>query len=394
MKNISVLGSTGSIGTQALDCIRKSPDCFRAVCICANSNAKVLAEQANKFRPPLVGICDESKEKELVSALCYKPQVAAGKNAGEICAAYSEADIVVNGISGMSGTLPLLSAVKAGKRVAAANKESIVCAHTLLEGMYHTEMTGVTSPFPNGAQIVPVDSEQSAIFQCLEQKDNVERLILTASGGAFRDYTKEQLLYVTAKDALSHPTWNMGKGITIDSATLFNKGLEIMEAAFLFGIRDVEVLIHKQSIVHSMVKFLDGSIKAQLSVPDMRGAIQYAFTYPERQKSPVSELDLTAQDLTFSHPDTEKYPALLLAYDALSEGKVLPIVYNAANETARNAFLQGKCAFTDIAKIVAYAMKRADTAIQCSTIDDIINVDAEARLVAESALKEHPLTER
>ena len=384
MKRISVLGSTGSIGRQALDVITHSGGEYKAVCICAGKNAKLLAQQANLYRPGLIGITDESAYRELISLLDYKPQVIAGEQSACICAQYENADIVVNGISGIAGFLPLVSAVEAGKRIAAANKESIVCAHALLEKMLPDGTRGLVQPFPNGAHIVPVDSEQSAIFQCLEPHKNVKSLILTASGGAFRDLSYEELQNVTAEQALSHPTWSMGKNITIDSATLFNKGLEIMEAAFLFGIDDIEVLIHKQSIVHSMVRFYDGSVKAQLSVPDMRGAIQYAFTYPERRNCPIDDLDLTAQALTFTHPDTEKYPAITLAYEALSEGKVLPIVYNAANEVAREKFIKGECKFTDIAKIVAAAMKKANTAMQYSSVDDIITIDNKARADALS----------
>ena len=382
MKKISVLGATGSIGTQALDVIEKSGGAYSAYCICAGSNVKMLSEQANKYRPEVVGITDDTKANELSLALTYSPKIIAGRDAACICAGLSEADVVVNGISGMAGTLPLIAAVEAGKRIAAANKESIVCAHTLFDGMKTCGTEGLTHPFPNGAHIIPVDSEQSAIFQCLEKSDNVKSLILTASGGAFRDLTADELENVTAEDALSHPTWSMGKNITIDSATLFNKGLEIMEAAFLFGISDVEVLIHRQSIVHSMVRFRDGSIKAQLSVPDMRGAIQYAFSYPDREKSPIDELDLTQKPLTFEHPDTRKYPAIELAYEALKEGRVLPIVFNAANEVARERFIRGECKFTDIAKIVAYAMEKADTAFQVASVSDIMETDRQARRYA------------
>lgn len=385
MKKIAVLGSTGSIGRQSLDVIKSSGGEFCASCICAGSDAEGLAAQANEFRPDVVGICDESRVKELKAALRYSPDIVAGHDAAALCAGQTDADTVVNGVSGIAGFLPLVAAVEAGKRIAAANKESIVCAHTLLENMRTCGSGGLVSPFPNGAQILPVDSEQSAIFQCIEKPENVKSLILTASGGAFRDLTYDELKYVTAEQALSHPTWSMGRNITIDSATLFNKGLEIMEAAFLFGTDDVEVLIHKQSIVHSMVRFKDGSVKAQLSLPDMRGAIQYAFTYPDRVKSPVPDLDLTAQSLTFSHPDTKKYPAVELAYEALHEGRVLPVVYNAANETAREKFINGECGFTDIAKIVAYAMKKADTAMQYATVGCIIEIDEMARRYAREA---------
>lgn len=383
MKKISVLGATGSIGRQALDVIRNSHGEFSAVCICANRDVKNLARYANEFRPAYVGITDSSLFHELQSSLDYTPHIIAGADAPCICASLPEADITVNGISGIAGFLPLVAAVEAGKRIAAANKESIVCAHALLEAMLPDGTQGLVSPFPNGAHIIPVDSEQSAIFQCLENNRNIKSLILTASGGAFRDLGIDEIQTVTAEQALAHPTWSMGRNITIDSATLFNKGLEIMEAAFLFGISDIEVLIHRQSIVHSMVRFCDGSVKAQCAVPDMRGAIQYAFTYPERVKSPIEDVDFTQQPLTFEKPDTKKYPAIELAYAALSEGRVLPIVFNAANEVAREKFIRGECGYADIAKIVAYAMERADTAMNYLSVGDIIAIDEAARRSAE-----------
>ena len=259
-----------------------------------------------------------------------------------------------------------------------------MCGHRLLEKYKCSPDCSLTAPFINGARIIPVDSEQSAIFQCLEHSQANESIILTASGGAFRNLTKQQLENVTLKDALSHPTWSMGKKITIDSASLFNKGLEIMEASFLFGFdgEHIEVLIHPQSIVHSAVRFKDGSVKAQLSVPDMRTAIQYALTYPDRQNCPSDRLDLTLQNLTFEKPDTDKYPSVLLAYEALKDANVLPIVYNAANEAAVDCFMHGKCKFTDIAKIVAYAMNKADTHANTDCVCDIMEIDRLARVHA------------
>lgn len=393
MKQIAVLGSTGSIGTQALDVIAQSNGAFRAAAICADKNASVLAQQANLFRPEMVGICDKEKFKELKSALSYSPEITAGQDAAQLCAALPCVDIAVNGISGISGFLPFVAAIKAGKTIAAANKESIVCAHSILDELKTDKAAPLTASFSNGARIIPVDSEQSAIFQCLEEKKNVKSLILTASGGAFRELSYEQLENVTAKDALSHPTWSMGNKITIDSATLFNKGLEIMEAAFLFGFSadEIEVYIHPQSIVHSMVRFFDGSIKAQLSVPDMRGAIQYAMTYPARIKSPVAELDITEKPLTFFAPDTKKYPAIELAYAALREGRVLPVVYNAANEIAAEKFANNECSFHDIATIVEYAMTKANTDVKSASVCDIMEIDAQARQLALCAAKDlHP----
>lgn len=384
MKRITVLGSTGSIGTQALDCIAQSPEEFSCVCLCAGKSAKALARQANRFRPELIGVFDPSAVTELRELLEYKPEIVQGESAPEICAKY-DADIVVNGISGMNGFLPLIAAIETGKTIAAANKESIVCAHGILDLLKTDKANPLTARFKSGAKIIPVDSEQSAIFQCLEDRENVKSLILTASGGAFLHKTRAELERVTLNDALRHPTWSMGKKITIDSASLFNKGLEIMEAAFLFGFAadDIEVLIHPESIVHSAVRFYDGSIKAQLAVPDMRCAIQYAFTYPKRLKSPAAPLDLTLRPLTFYHPDREKYPAIDLAYEALREGNALPIVYNAANEKAVELFMQNKCSFTDIAEIVAYSMKRADTHVKSTSVCDIIEIDKKARIDAE-----------
>ena len=383
-KSISVLGSTGSIGTQTLDVIRESNGLFRAECICAGKDVFTLSAQANEFRPSLVGIYDESKVPELRELLSYTPEIVSGKDAASLCAEYPMSHTVVNGVCGISGFLPLMSAIMSGKTVAAANKESIVCAHSILE---KNDSGNLTEPFSNGARIIPVDSEQSAIFQCLEEKCNVKSLILTASGGAFRDLSRRELENVTAADALSHPTWNMGRKITVDSASLFNKGLEVMEAAFLFGVDEIEVLIHRQSVVHSMVRFKDGSVKAQLSVPDMRGAIQYALTYPKRERSPLPHLNFTDCPLTLEQVDCEKYPAIPLAYEALREGRVLPVAYNAANEEAVEFFLQGRCKFTDIAKIVAYAMEKADTTVKYSDVHDIIETDTAARRHAAIALQ-------
>lgn len=384
MKRICVLGATGSIGTQALDVIEKSNGEFAAECICAGKNAQSLAKLANKFMPKYVGISDENAALKLKELLLYPTTIIAGEDAPQICAKLESADVVINGISGMAGFLPLVCAIRAGKIIAAANKESIIYAHSILDSLKEKKDDPLVVPFSNGARIIPVDSEQSAIFQCLESSDNIESLILTASGGAFWKLTKEQLDCVTPSQALCHPNWSMGSKITIDSASLFNKGLEIMEAAYLFGFSGdkIEVLIHPQSIVHSAVRFADGSIKAQLSVPDMRGAIQYAITYPKRIKSPVARLNLTQKPLEFYNVDNEKYPAINLAYEALSESNALPIAYNAANEVAVKKFMCGKCKFTDIAKTVAYAMKKTDTHVNFASVSDILETDKAARCFA------------
>ncbi|MBQ9833040.1 MAG: 1-deoxy-D-xylulose-5-phosphate reductoisomerase, partial [Clostridia bacterium] len=328
------------------------------------------------FAPKLVCL-----KNETVPMMQCDARVIRGKNSACEAAQMEEADIIVNGISGFDGMLPLITALRAGKKVALANKESIVCGHILTDEALKTD----------GAEIIPVDSEQSALFQCLAsgRKKEVARLILTASGGPFRTYSKEQLKRVTVKDALAHPTWNMGKKITIDSASLFNKGLEIMEASYLFGIEGerISVLIHPESIVHSMVEFCDGSNIAQLSRPDMRLAIHYAMTYPERTQSEFGRLRLEeAAKLSFYAPDNEKFPALLLAYEALKEGKALPIAYNAANEAAVEKFMQGEILFTDIPFIVEKTMEKTESVcIQC--VEDILETDRKARERAYDIMK-------
>ena len=292
-----------------------------------------------------------------------------------------EADIVVNGISGFSGTAPLLEALDAGKTVALANKESIVCAGKFVK----TVSTG------KKGRIIPVDSEQSAIFQCLAagRTEDVSRLILTASGGPFREYSVQQLETVTPEQALRHPTWNMGRKITVDSATLFNKGLEVMEASYLFDIPGdrIDVLIHPQSIVHSMVEYNDGCIMAQMSVPDMRLAIQYAINFPERTAGPVKRLELSAAGgLTFHKPDNERFPALELAYAALRENNALPIAYNGANEAAVDLFLKGEIGFADIVRCVEYSMNCIDNMHipEVSVIEDVYMIDRLSRNLVKS----------
>ena len=335
MKRITVLGSTGSIGRQTLDVVRANPEEFKIIALCAGTDAALLARQAHEFGPAYLGIAEEASCKAL-TALGVRGELVSGPSAAEALASLAEADLVVNGISGFSGMAPLLAALKAKKTVALANKESIVCAHALVD-----------EALKQGGRILPVDSEQSAIFQCLQagKPKEVERLILTASGGPFRNLTQEQLREVAPEQARKHPTWNMGEKITIDSAGLFNKGLEIMEASYLFGMSGarISVLVHPESIVHSLVEFQDGSTLAQLSRPDMRLAIQYALTYPQRRPSTFGRLKLEeVGTLTFFAPDPERFPAISLAYEALKEGAVLPIVYNGANEAAVAAFLREK----------------------------------------------------
>ena len=375
MKKVAILGSTGSIGRQTLDVIRTNPDKFRVTAICARQDAERLAAQAAEFNPDHIAIAEDAAADKLRS-LGIKGNIISGPDASCRIAALEEADIIVNGISGYSGMKPLLSALQAGKHVALANKESIVCAHSLVNDALKK----------HGGSIVPVDSEQSAIFQCLAsgKRSEVDRLIFTASGGPFRTYTKEQLDLVTPEQASRHPVWNMGKKITIDSATLFNKGLEIMEASYLFDIPGdrISVLVHPESIVHSMVEFRDGCTMAQLSKPDMRLAIQYALTYPERTYGEFGRLRLEdVGRLTFFAPDRDKFPALDLAYEALKDGQRLPIAYNGANEVAVELFLQRKIKFTDIWNVVEYAMAHIGRG-EVNSLEDIEQTDKLARELA------------
>ncbi len=377
MKRIAVLGSTGSIGRQTLDVVRANPDEFKIIALCAGTNAALLARQAEEFCPVYLGMTEETAHSALM-ANHVRGELIVGPMAAETIASLPEADLIVNGISGFSGMAPLLAALEAEKTVALANKESIVCAHALVD-----------EALKRGGQILPVDSEQSAIFQCLQagRKEDIARLILTASGGPFWNLTKEQLREVSPEQAGKHPTWNMGKKITIDSASLFNKGLEIMEASYLFGIggERISVLVHPESIVHSLVEYQDGSTLAQLSRPDMRLAIQYALTYPHRQPSDFGRLRLEeAGTLTFFAPDRDRFPAIPLAYEALREGAVLPIVYNGANEAAVAAFLRGEIRFTDISVCVEYAMAHI-RAQRPKCAGDIYEIDRQARELAGKA---------
>ncbi len=382
MKTIAVLGSTGSIGRQTLDVLRARPGLGRVEALCAGKNGELLLRQAHEFRPAFVGLEDTDAAKAIRPHLPAGTELLAGAEAARVAASLPGVDTVVNGVSGFAGTEPLLAALHAGKTVALANKESIVCAHTL-----------VTAALERGGAIVPVDSEQSAIFQCLTGgvRSEVARLWLTASGGPFRTFPKERLRAVTAEDALRHPTWSMGAKITIDSATLFNKGLEIMEASYLFGIEGerISVLVHPESIVHSMVEFADSSILAQLSKPDMRLAIHYALAYPARTPSVFGKLNLAeAGKLTFSEPDGERFPSIPLAYAALAEGMVLPIAYNAANEAAVARFREGKIGFYGIFRAVEYAMGHISRK-GISTFADVLETDCEARSLAEKAMEKN-----
>ena len=381
-QTVAILGSTGSIGTQTLDVIDRHSELFEVYALTAHSNIDLLVKQARIYRPEVVAIADERHYKTLREALDGLPiKVFAG--ADSICqiAAMSPIDTVVTAMVGYSGLLPTVKAIEAGKKIALANKETLVVAGELVTDL----------ALRNRVDIVPIDSEHSAIFQCLvgENENSVEKLILTASGGAFRDTPKDDLRLATAADALRHPTWKMGAKITIDSATMMNKGFEVIEARWLFDIPidKIEVIIHPQSIVHSMVQFCDGSIKAQLGQPDMRHPIQYALTFPDRLDAQVERANLAdIHQLTFEKPDYEKFRNLRLAYDALRRGGNIPCILNAANEVAVDAFLKGKIGFFAMSDIIEQTI--SETAfISSPTLDDYIATDREARARTSEKIK-------
>lgn len=375
---IAILGSTGSIGTQTLQVVEEHPECFEVYAITANQRVDDLIAQARKFKPEAVVIADETKYTQLKEALADLPiKVYAGYEA--ICQIVTSApiDIVVTAMVGFAGLRPTIEAIKAGKAIALANKETMVVAGELITNLANRYRV----------PILPVDSEHSAIFQCLagESNNRIEKLILTASGGPFRTYTAEQLEGVTKAQALRHPNWSMGAKITIDSATMMNKGFEVIEAKWLFGIegKDIEVVVHPQSVIHSMVQFADGSVKAQLGTPDMRLPIMYALSYPSRLDSSFPRLDFgKLQQLTFESPNFETFPCLRFAYDALAMGGNMPCVVNAANEICVAAFLREKIKFTDMSRIIERAMQSANFKIN-PTLDDYLATDAEIRKMAE-----------
>jgi len=379
IKKIAILGSTGSIGTQTLDVIRQNPDRFEVYAISANKSVKQLIEQAREFRPEMVCIADEQYYDELKEALADLPcKVWAGAKAIEEMVTMPSIDVVVAAMVGYAGLKPTIEAIKAGKTIALANKETMVVAGEIicqLAQQYHTP-------------ILPVDSEHSAIFQSLvgEGDNPVEKILLTASGGPFRTYTLEQMRQVTATQALKHPNWEMGAKITIDSASMMNKGFEVIEAKWLFGVNydQIEVLVHPESIVHSAVQFADGAIKAQLGAPDMRLPIQYALTYPDRVASNFPRADLFAlKDLHFEQPDLERFPNLKLAYEAIRRGGNIPCVMNAANEVVNLAFREGRCGFLEMSDRIAETMAKA-TYIAKPTYEDYVASDAEARQITEN----------
>ena len=378
MKRISLLGSTGSIGTQVLDVVSRLPERLRVVSLAAHRNVELLAEQVRKYGPSVVSIGTEEDAARLRELLGGADGLETGYGAKglERAATVPEADVVVVSVAGTVGLAPTLAAISAGKDIALASKEVLVAAGSIVSRLVREK----------GVRLLPIDSEHSAIFQCLQGEDRskIRKIMLTSSGGAFKDYPLGALKDVTVEQALAHPTWNMGRKITVDSATLMNKCLEIIEAQWLFGVdaSRIEVVIHPQSIVHSMVEFEDGSVLAQMGIPDMRIPIQYALLYPERVDTGLPRLDVTAQGtLTFEKPDPARYPALELAYRSAREGGTLPAVMNAANEVAVRRFLDREIGFLDIERTVRRVMDR-HSAVKDPDLNEILEADAWARQAA------------
>lgn len=381
MKQICILGSTGSIGTQALDVIEQHSDRYEVYCLTANNRYEMLAEQARKFRPAAVVIANKAHYEVLKLLLADLPdiKVYAGAKALDEIVEAQPIDMVLTAMVGFAGLSPTIHAIKARKTICLANKETLVVAGDLicrLAAEYHVN-------------ILPVDSEHSAIFQSIvgEGDNEIEKILLTASGGPFRKFTLDEMRNVKAADALRHPTWDMGAKITIDSASMMNKGFEVIEAKWLFGVEadKIQVLVHPQSIVHSAVQFRDGGVKAQLGVPDMRLPIQYAFSFPERLPLNGDRLDLFRQPLEFFEPDMEKFRCLAMAYESIRRGGNVPCIMNAANEVVNEAFRHDRCGFLQMADIIEATMQRA-TFIAQPTYDDYIASDAEARRIAASML--------
>ena len=373
LKQIALLGSTGSIGTQTLDVIAAFPQEFKAAYLSAHRNTALLAEQVRRFQPKGIVVPDDRTAKEIKRSLPPRTEVLVGPTGLEEIAQRPEVDIVVSSLVGFAGLKPTIAAIEANKRIALANKETLVVAGEIIMPLLQL----------NRVDMIPVDSEHSAIFQCLvgELPNKVEKLILTASGGPFRTKSAEELKAVTKEQALKHPNWTMGSKITIDSATLMNKGLEVIEAHWLFGVPPdrIDVVVHPQSVIHSMVEFVDGSVKAQLGIPDMKVPIQYALTYPSRSRSKFPRVHFPSlAEMTFYEPDTKKFPCLQLAFDALAAGGTMPAVLNAANEVAVARFLNGEIGFMEIPALIAGAMERHSVTVNPS-LDDIVATDSETR---------------
>lgn len=380
-KKIAILGSTGSIGTQALQVIAEHSDLFEARVLTAGGNADLLIKQAKEFLPQCVVIADESKYKYVSEALADTDvQVYAGADALCQVVEFPSVDMVLTALVGFSGLRPTIAAIKARKPIALANKETLVVAGELVTRL----------ALENRVPILPVDSEHSAIFQSLMgEQAEVEKIILTASGGPFRTFTHEQLAAVTPMQALKHPNWDMGAKITIDSASMMNKGFEVIEAKWLFGVAPsrIQVVVHPQSVIHSAVQFTDGAVKAQLGVPDMRVPIQLALSYPDRLSSSFPRLDwFSMGNLTFERPDQERFRCLTFAYEALSLGGNMPCVLNAANEVVNLAFRQERCSFLQMGEIIERTMQTVAFKSD-NTLDDYLECDKEARRVAESVIK-------
>ena len=385
-KNIAILGSTGSIGTQTLDIIERHADLFRATVLTANNNWKLLARQAIRFKPNRVVIGNPAYYEFLKEALKgHEIEVEAGDEALKFAASDEVTDIVVTALVGYSGLLPTVAAIEKGKTIALANKETLVVAGEIITKIAREHKV----------EIIPVDSEHSAIFQCLkgEARKKMSKILLTASGGPFRHLTKDELKRVTVDQALKHPNWNMGVKVTIDSASMMNKGFEMIEVKWLFNCdpSDIEILIHPQSLVHSMVQFCDGSIKAQIGIPDMRIPIQYALSYPDRLESPRFFLDWNkVHELTFEKPDNDKFPLLQLAFDAIEKGGNMPCILNAANEVANKSFLDGKISFIMMPLLVDYVMKNMEF-IKDISLDTLVCTNKEAVEMAKKWVEKHCL---
>lgn len=378
-KKIAILGSTGSIGTQALQVIEEHSDLYEAYVLTANRSAGKLIEQARRFKPEAVVIADETFYESVRDALADLPiKVYAGANA--LCEVVQDrnVDIVLASMVGFAGLMPTISAIKAGKAIALANKETLVVAGELINGLANEYKV----------PILPVDSEHSAIFQCLEPGNRIEKILLTASGGPFRKCSLEEIAKVTKDQALAHPTWKMGSKITIDSATMMNKGFEVIEAKWLFGVapEQIQVVVHPQSVIHSMVQFEDGAVKAQLGMPDMRLPIQYAFSYPKRLRSSFDRLDFfKLGGMTFEEPDMERFRCLALAYEALKQGGNMPCIVNAANEVVNRAFLEDKISFLRMSEVIEETMKKVSFDAS-PDLDVYMDTDKAARIVASEMI--------
>ena len=377
-ENIAILGSTGSIGKNSIEVIANFPDQFKVSYLTVNNNIDALCDQVRRFRPKGVVVLDRSAAEECRKRFDGSTEVLAGEEGLEEIVQRDDVDVVISSLVGFAGLKPTIAAIKAKKKIALANKETLVAAGEIIMQLVKE----------TGALLIPVDSEHSAIFQCLagESASSVDRIILTASGGPFLNTSKEKLHKVSVEQALNHPNWKMGNKVTIDSATLMNKGLEVIEARWLFGTppERIDVVIHPQSVIHSMVEFIDGSVKAQLGVPDMKIPIQYTLTYPERAASHFARVDFPKlREMTFYPPDLDRFQCLQLAYDALDEGGTMPAALNAANEAAVKRFLEGRISFLQIPETIRRTMEH-HTVTAHPGLEDIIAADASARTFAES----------